>query len=136
MESGRQWAEETARVRAGLAFELPSTSTPARVPHTANDSTGEGNLHVQVIIRAFSELERAVVNRLPSLANTEYPLNRAINEGLVSRGTAQAIEGLTIMRDLALQAPERLSATNADEFTTLVKATSYAIRTQEMRSPS
>jgi hypothetical protein len=136
VESGRQWAEETARVRAGLASELPPTSAPARVPGAPNENAGEGNLHLQVIIRAFSELERALINHLPDLAETDCPLNRAVDERLVSRGTAQAIEGLTIMRDLALQAPERLSATDADEFTTLVKATSYAIRTEGRRSTS
>ena len=49
---------------------------------------------------------------------------------LVSPASAQALEGLTIMRDLALGAPDRITETDVEEFVTLSRALAYAIRTE------
>lgn len=76
-----------------------------------------------------------MLKRHPSLATASTgPVESAVREALVSRASAQSLEGLTIMRDLAIRGPDRLTEREAGDFVTLARAASYAIRTDKLDS--
>ena len=132
IESGSQWAEQFARVRASLA-------QPALVAPPANEalvhiepSSASAETQVGLIAAAYSEVEGALLARYPEeLRDVSGSVSAgALRRVLVSPPSAQALEGLSIMRDLAVSRPDRIGPKEAEEFVTLAKALSYAIRTE------
>lgn len=47
--------------------------------------------------------------------------------GLIEKQTISAIEGISVLRDLAMISPERVSTAQANEYQTLVTAILYTI---------
>jgi hypothetical protein len=133
IESGMQWAAESARVRAAVA-------TQTLGPRVADEERRSGDLvpaasidPLHAIQVAYESVESALVSRHPELviSSQKDTLAAEVAERrLVSQASAQALEGLTIMRELAIGAPQRLSSGDVEEFVTLAKALAYAIRTE------
>lgn len=132
IESGRQWAAESARVRAGIA-QSQAVQLAADRPNEARSSDDQGDTALHVILAAFRDVEDAVLKRHPSVGKEAGdPSAVAVRSGLVSPASAQALEGLSIMRDLAAQDPSRLGEREVAEYVTLARALSYAIRTERL----
>ncbi|MGE0881349.1 MAG: hypothetical protein AB7L13_24390 [Acidimicrobiia bacterium] len=123
IESGTQWAEESARVRARLAGQAIE-----RVGEPPSTATAETSGHVQAIEAAYQDVEATVRQRFPELVGVDAT-SAPNSAALLGPANAQALEGLAIMRDLAVRSPHRVSAVEVADFVTLAKAVAYAIRT-------
>ncbi len=131
IESGRRWAHESARVRAGLAAQ--AHHAPIERADTPPLPAGTGAEPVETVLAAYRDLEDVVRQRHPAVAGFDNgPVEVAVQQSLVSSASAQSLEGLKIMRDLAVGAPERLSDKEASDFVTLARAASYAIKTEKL----
>ena len=107
IESGTQWAEESARVRARLAGQ--AIDNVSQQPSTA---LAETSGHVQAIEATFGEVEATLQQRFPELAGVDAALapNAA---ALLGPANAQALEGLSVMRDLAFGRPSAFRPTRS-----------------------
>lgn len=132
IESGTQWAAESARVRAAVAAHTLGPLVAPEEPRSG-DSAAASIDPLRAIQGAYESVESALVSRHPDLvvsARKETLAAEVADRRLVSQASAQALEGLTIMRELAVGAPQRLSSGDVEEFVTLAKALAYAIRTE------
>jgi len=89
-----------------------------------------------VISEAFALTEQELRNALGSIiepphddADAEELAQLALHHGLITPLTVNAIEGIAVMRNLAIRGPRReITATQVDEYLTLVESVIYAIR--------
>jgi hypothetical protein len=88
------------------------------------------------IVEAHERVERELRQTLISAgekpsdtADVRDLAHRALERGLITPVTVNAIEGVTVMRNLAVHGPRReISVKQAEEYVTLVNAVLYAIR--------
>jgi hypothetical protein len=94
-----------------------------------------------VISEAFALTEQELRNALgssveppPDDADAAEIAQLALHHGLITPLTLNAIDGIAVMRNLAIRGPRReITAAQVDEYLTLVESVLYAIR-QNIRS--
>lgn len=128
-----QWAEESARIRA----RVPPTAAHGR-DSEAGVITGlltelMASDPTKAVVGAYEKVETtvqdlvAVSGQQAGLAGSE--LTRvALERGVISRSTAEAIDGLTVMRNLAVHGGREVTAERAQEFLVLADGVLFAIR--------
>jgi hypothetical protein len=127
-----QWAEESARIRARVLTGAqgrdsePGTTTGSLMELAPSDPT-------EAVIDAYHKVEIAVQDLVAVSGQqadiTGSELTRAaLDHGVISRRTAEAIDGLTVMRNLAVHGGHEVDVERAQEFLVLADAVLFAIR--------
>lgn len=130
------WAIESARVRARLDV-IQDVPASRRDPQSGlSDLAGTDPL--EAVLAAYALVEQALLELAPGVGDTAHrtpgtPGREAVGRGLISPPTADAIEGVAVMRNLAVHGRGRLTKQEADEFVALAQATEYAVRHDKAR---
>ena len=127
IEAGSQWSEASAQVRASVSTVAIEASAKSPDPLTTTDDAPRS------IEDAFGYLVAFLSDLFPDLTKGADIVDAVARSRRLTQPSSQALEGLAIMRALALQSPERVSKQEAHEFVTLVRATEYAVRTEARR---
>lgn len=127
-----QWAEERAFVQARLRpvpeLEPRDGSAGAKMPGLI--ATNPANAVSEAFDRVQAELRERVakVVVVPTGSSLGDLVQRASQEGIITKETAEAVEGLAVMRNLASTSRRDVSQADARDFIALVEATLYAMR--------
>jgi hypothetical protein len=132
MSGGPEWADESAFVRARIDKELVEASPVEALDHQVVEmAVAEPSA---VVVAAFSRLEAAMRARVgdsvPAAPDASLMdlLGAAAGNGLVTQQTAEAIEGLAVMRNLAVHGRRDLTESDAREFIALVDGVLFALK--------
>lgn len=86
------------------------------------------------IMEAFARVERSLVERMRSATDEETPkvgaralVRHALERGAITDETAKAIEGLTVLRNLAAHGGGTVSRTRGRQFLALADAVLYSL---------
>jgi hypothetical protein len=130
-----EWEERAAEIEADLGLH-PSISkgeiggAAGRLDEIANISPTGAVVETfgQIEIALRSLLEEHEVNGFDQRWNVRQLANAALKQGLISGETKDAIEGLSVMRNLAAHGHQKdLSPQRAHEFVALGQGVLYAI---------
>jgi hypothetical protein len=129
-----------------LGSKVETTLGEAGIPvpaHAESDELASLAKHApgMVISEAFALTEQELRNALgssveppPDDADAAELAQLALHHGLITPLTLNAIDGIAVMRNLAIRGPRReITAAQVDEYLTLVESVLYAIR-QNIRS--
>lgn len=124
-----QWAEQEAFVRARVREASPTMTLDAD-PHDREILSGSP---AETVRLSYETIEADLRARLARLSGVTTPdtarglVEAATTHGVVSRQTAEAIEGLRVMRNLALSGRKDVGDEEARDFLALVDATRYGL---------
>lgn len=133
VKEGDDWAEHSASVRANTA-RLPGESAPTVVPSASPRLEVLADEEPTIaVVEAYSAVEshlRAnlgrVIDDIDSLSTVELA-RRGAHQGLIGPQTANALETLTVMRNLAVHRPGGIAKDEATEFVALSDAVLFAL---------
>ncbi len=123
----------------GSKVEATLSKAGISVPdHAESDDLADLAKHApgMVIAEAFALVEQELRSALdstgeppPEDSDAAEVAHLALERGLISPLTINAIEGIAVMRNLAIDGPRReITATQVDEYLALVESVLYAIR--------
>jgi hypothetical protein len=125
------WAEASATIRAHVSVEQAADPSRQALSPGPGRQASEAR---ETVIESYAAVESALRQTLekpgrpdidafgPELARLAY------EDGRISEGTAHAIEGLTVMKTLAIDGGRNVSANDASEFAALADALRYTIQ--------
>lgn len=131
-----QWDSVISKVQADL--DQPGVPDPAALTSSAEAEDRDLYLLARAnpplaILKASRQVEAELRRRL-SATGVEVPQQGlgalallANQHGLINEATQKSVAGLVVLRNLAVHAPQRVSAEEAMEFVALAEATHYAI---------
>lgn len=136
-----QWAQESARVRTRMravaSSQLPDVEVASDQLTDVVDSDA-----TEAVVEAYAAVENAVRNRLTDSPQsvgrlTGSALARlALDQLVINKSTAEAIDGLTVMRNLAIHGGQGVTAAQAQEFRTLADTVLYVLHRDAPASDS
>jgi hypothetical protein len=131
-----EWDSVISKVQADL--DQPGVPDPAAL--TSSAETQDRDLYLlaratppAAIVEACRRVEAELRRRLSAIgmevpqAGLSALAQLAHRHGLINEATQRSIAGLVTLRNLAVHAPDRVSAEEALEFVALAEATLYAI---------
>ncbi len=130
------------RAASKVETNLGEAGIPVPVRAEAPDLTDlAAQVPEMVIAEAFGLVEQELRTTLegigdkpPDDAGAAQLVQLAATRGLISRLTVNAIEGITVMRNLAIHGPRReVTTKQVDEYLALVEGVIYAIRQNAKR---
>jgi hypothetical protein len=131
-----QWDSLISKAQADL--DQPGVPDPAALTSSAEAEDRDLYLLTRAnpplgILEASRQVEAELRRRLSAIG-VEVPQQGlgalallADRHGLITEATQKSVAGLVVLRNLAIHAPERVSAEEALEFVALAEATQYAI---------
>jgi hypothetical protein len=124
-----------------IGSKVQATLGEAGIPvpsHADSDELAELAKHApnMVIAEAFALVEQELRDALaatgeapPDDVDAAELTQRALNRGLISSLTVNAIEGISVMRNLAIHGPPReITSAQVEEYLALVESVLYAVR--------
>lgn len=136
-----EWPEVATEARVALATgpEVKTATSPSSLTERFASMASEEP--EAAIMAAWAEVEKALRERVGDLAVRQPSIagvmlaRLARGQGTISDSTLQAIEGLSVLRNLAAHGRgERVGREKALDYMTLADATLYAIRTWRPKS--
>jgi hypothetical protein len=130
-----QWAEEEARIRAHVSIPRRDEEGTGRAdPELAGLAMSDPS---RAILQAYAGVEQQLRVRLPAdaeLGSAGDFVNVALANKLISTATAEALEGLLVMRNLVIHGNKRVEEKEARDFLALVEGVRYAMKQDERRA--
>lgn len=125
--------ETSAEVRREIAaLASPATGTGGPTPLVIDDSDlSTGAPAVAAVARAWNQIEALIENtaREAGVTGATFPekLRALAEKGFLDPSTVDAVNGLRIMRNLAVHSPEPLAQEKAWEFIEMANGVAFAI---------
>lgn len=137
----REWRQESDEVAEKLSAPEPTIAidgpeanqrpNPIEVARAGTDPAGAIDAAYRTLAYRLREVS---AGGTPTFRAGKPDLRAAAKEaaqaGAVGASTLEAIEGIAVLHDLAMSAPNRVSAAEAREFQLLVSTVMYALRTR------
>ena len=139
--AGSAIVSDFQRLRTDVELQLPPQPSP-QAPQEEDLLELAQRIPAAAIIQAHLRIEQALRQTLSSAkvetSDSEVTaalVGNALTRGLITPETANAVEGATVMRNLAVHGPRReVSTKQAIEYVTIAAAVLYAIRQNGARA--